>query len=99
MMVEHNAEVMMKADNIIDIGPKGGIYGGYVIFNGSPIELIKNGQLSTANYLNNYRKNTINAEKINSNKYIRIQSATYNNIDRQNFIVPLNQLVCITGVS
>ncbi|CEN80703.1 excinuclease ABC subunit UvrA [Paraclostridium sordellii] len=99
LMVEHNAEVMMKADNIIDIGPKGGIYGGYVIFNGSPIELIKNGQLSTANYLNNYRKNTINAEKINSNKYIRIQSATYNNIDRQNFIVPLNQLVCITGVS
>lgn len=99
LMVEHNAEVMMKADNIIDIGPRGGIYGGYVIFNGSPIELIKNEQSSTANYLNNYRKNTINAEEINSNEYIRIQNATYNNINMQNFIVPLNQLVCITGVS
>lgn len=99
LMVEHNAEVMMKADNIIDIGPRGGIYGGYVIFNGSPIELIKNEQSSTANYLRNYRKNTINAGEIHSNEYIRIQSATYNNINRQNFIVPLNQLVCITGVS
>lgn len=99
LMVEHNAEVMMKADNIIDIGPRGGIYGGYVIFNGSPIELIKNEQSSTANYLRNYRKNTINAGEMHSNEYIRIQSATYNNINRQNFIVPLNQLVCITGVS
>ncbi|NJJ35117.1 excinuclease ABC subunit UvrA [Clostridioides difficile] len=99
LMVEHNAEVMMKADNIIDIGPRGGIYGGYVIFNGSPIELINNEQSHTANYLNNYSKNILNVEDIEANEYIRIKNATYNNINKQNFVLPLNQLVCITGVS
>lgn len=99
LMVEHNAEVMMTADNIIDIGPRGGIYGGYVLFNGSPIELIKNEQSHTANYLNNYSKNILNVEDIDTYEYIKIKNATYNNINKQNFVLPLNKLVCITGVS
>lgn len=99
LMVEHNAEVMINADNIIDIGPRGGIYGGYIIFNGSPTDLMKNEQSYTANYLNNYSKNTVDVEKIEINEYIEVKNATYNNIFKQNFIIPLNQLVCITGVS
>lgn len=99
LMVEHNAEIMLKADNIIDIGPRGGIYGGDIIFNGSPIELMKNEQSITANYLNNYKNNILNVEKLHINEYIRIKSATYNNIKNQDFVLPLNQLVCITGVS
>ncbi|HID1126398.1 TPA: hypothetical protein ACXDT3_000252 [Clostridioides difficile] len=99
LMVEHNAEVMIKADNIIDVGPKGGIYGGQIIFNGSPSELIRNEQSPTANYLKNYSKNISDIEIIEVDDYIEIKNATYNNIDKQNFIVPLNQLVCITGAS
>jgi excinuclease ABC subunit A len=54
-VIEHNMEVIKEADYIIDLGPDGGEKGGYVIANGSPVEILKNGRRSyTANYLRRY---------------------------------------------
>jgi excinuclease ABC subunit A len=100
VLVEHNAEVMMSADNIIDIGPKGGIYGGEVIFNCSPNELINEDESITGNYLKEYKNNKlVYSSNINFDKYIRIEGATSNNIVNQKFDIPLNKLTVLTGVS
>lgn len=99
LIVEHNAEVMLNADKIIDMGPKGGIYGGEIIFNGSPSEIVNEENSLTGNYLREYKNNLISGADCKQDKIIRINGANYNNIINQNFLVPLNQLVVITGVS
>lgn len=99
LLVEHNAEVMLGADKIIDMGPRGGAYGGEIVFDGLPSEIINYQNSLTGNYLRCYRNNIKNKKDNNLNKVIRIKGATYNNIINQDFNVPLNQLVVITGVS
>lgn len=99
LLVEHNAEVMLSADKIIDIGPKGGIYGGQIIFNGLPSEIMEDKNSLTGNYLKCYRDCIQTKVNKKIDKIIKIQGATYNNVINQNFIVPLNELVVISGVS
>lgn len=100
VLVEHNAEVMMSADNIIDIGPKGGIYGGEVIFNCSPNQLMDEDKSITGNYLKEYKNNKlVYSSNTNRDKYIRIEGATSNNVINQTFNIPLNRLTVVTGVS
>lgn len=99
LLVEHNPEVMLSANRIIDIGPKGGIYGGRIIFSGLPSAIIEDKNSVTGNYIKNYRDNLQIQIKKKIGKTIEIQGATYNNIINQNFTIPLNELVVITGVS
>lgn len=99
LIVEHNGEIIRNADYIIDIGPRGGVYGGEIIFEGTPNDLLKSKHSLTAQYLKDYKKGGIQRTDIKKCKYITIRNATFNNIKEQNFIVPLHHLVCITGAS
>jgi len=99
LMVEHNAEIMINADKIIDMGPKGGIYGGEIIFNGTPTDIIKDINSETGIYLQNYKTTKKYSDNSNYDKFISVKGATYNNVVDQDFNIPLNQLVVITGVS
>lgn len=98
LIVEHNPEVILLADKIIDIGPKGGIYGGNLIFSGTPKSLLKSENL-TSKYLKTYKNYIIKNKSKYIEKYIEIKGATYNNILNENFKFPLNQLIVVTGVS
>ncbi|WP_061996560.1 excinuclease ABC subunit UvrA [Clostridium sp. ATCC 25772] len=100
LLVEHNAEIMLKSDYIIDMGPKGGINGGEIIFKGTPKEIIKKLELSTGEYLKYYNKD-IQYNQINdkNNKFLNIIEATSNNVILQDFKIPLNKFVVITGGS
>ena len=51
VVIEHNTDVMKMADYIIDIGPDGGTRGGEVVFTGTPLEMLQNGDTITARYL------------------------------------------------
>lgn len=99
LLVEHNAEVMLCADKIIDMGPNGGIYGGEIMFNGSPSEIINDNNSLTGYYLKQYKNNIIEKRKLSFNEFIRVEGANSNNIINENFIIPLKKLVVITGVS
>lgn len=99
LMVEHNAEIMFNADKIIDMGPRGGIYGGEIIFNGTPNQIIKEQNSETGVYLNNYKNVKNYSERSNTKLFINVNGATYNNVVNQDFSIPLNELVVITGVS
>ncbi len=99
LLVEHNAEVMLGANRIIDMGPKGGIYGGEIVFNGTPIEIINNEKSITGTYLKTYNSNAIKKSGYIHDEIIRIEGANSNNIIDETFILPLKQLVVITGVS
>ena len=99
LLVEHNAEVMLGADKIIDMGPKGGIYGGEIIFNGTPSEIINDDNSLTGTYLKTYNYNSIKKKDHIHNEFLKIEGANSNNIINETFILPLKQLVVITGVS
>ncbi|AFI05241.1 excinuclease ABC subunit A [Helicobacter cetorum MIT 99-5656] len=99
IVVEHDKETIKHADFIVDIGPKAGRHGGEVIFSGSVKELLQN-KHSTALYLNGTKK--IERPKFELPKekhFLEIKNVNINNIKNLSTIIPLKQLVCITGVS
>uniref|UniRef100_UPI0026397C6D excinuclease ABC subunit A n=1 Tax=Clostridium sp. TaxID=1506 RepID=UPI0026397C6D len=99
LLVEHNAEVMLSADKIVEIGPRGGINGGNIVFNGLPADIVRDNKSLTGKYLNTYKDGIEVGVSRKIDKFIEVQGAKYNNIIDENFIVPLNELVVITGVS
>lgn len=99
LLVEHNVEVMLCADKIIDMGPNGGIYGGEIMFNGSPSDIINDNNSLTGYYLKHYKNKIIEKRELSFNEFIRVEGASSNNIINENFIIPLKKLVVITGVS
>lgn len=99
LLVEHNKELMMSADNIIDMGIGGGIYGGEVLAEGSPISIMSNTKSITGKYLSNQMRIEYPKKRRKSDEYIKIKKATFNNIIEQDFFIPLFNFVVITGVS
>ena len=104
LVVEHDAQVMLAADRIIDMGPGPGEHGGEVVFNGTPQELLRSRQSKTANYLSGRQKvgeaAGITARPVNSSlAHLRIRGAAAHNLKSVNVDIPLGRLVCITGVS
>ncbi|MDR4507279.1 MAG: excinuclease ABC subunit UvrA [Candidatus Brocadiaceae bacterium] len=100
VVVEHDKEVIKTADEIIDLGPGAGEFGGRVVFHGSFDDLPpQNGSLS-GEYLkgNKMIKTPLNRRKP-SNKTLVLQGASQNNLKELNVSFPLHMLVCITGVS
>ena len=99
VVVEHDKDMMLNSDYIVDMGPKAGRAGGEVIFQGKPNDLLKTNSL-TASYLNGIRKIEIPQERRQGNgETLKIYGAKGNNLKNVNISIPLGTLVCVTGVS
>lgn len=99
IVVEHDEEMMLASDYIIDIGPFAGKHGGEIVASGTPKEILKLDTL-TANYLNKKRKIEIpEKRREGSGKSIKITGAKGNNLKNVSVEFPLGKFICVTGVS
>ena len=99
LVVEHDKDIMLAADHLIDIGPKAGYHGGRVIAQGKPEEILKNGSL-TAAFLNGQREIAVPKERRKGNgKCIEIKGAKGNNLKNVSVKFPLGKFIVVTGVS
>lgn len=99
IVVEHEEEVMLNADQIIDIGPDAGSHGGELVFQGSRSQIKDNSISYTARYLNQLDTIEIPVRRRLWNEYINIIGARENNLKNINVNIPLGILSVITGVS
>ncbi len=99
LVVEHDEATMRAADNIIDIGPGAGEFGGSVVENGPYDKIIKSKKSLTAKYLRGERKIEIPARRRSNTKHLVIKGAQENNLKNIDVSIPLNTLTCVTGVS
>lgn len=100
IVVEHDYETMMASDHIVDIGPKAGIYGGTVVAQGTPKEIMKNEKSLTGKYLSGELKiETPKKRRNGKGNYLSFVVKDLNNIKNQEFKIPLNVVTSITGVS
>ena len=99
IVVEHEEEMMKAADEIIDIGPMAGIYGGEVVFQGDFSQLINSENSLTAKYLTGKEVIPVPKKRRISNNKLTVKGARQNNLKNVSVNIPLNSLVCITGVS
>jgi len=99
IVVEHDKDMILAADHVLDIGPGAGVLGGKVVAQGSP-ETIYAGDSLTAKYLRNEMEIAIPAQRRKGNgKSIMLTGATGNNLKKVDIEIPLGMLVCISGVS
>ena len=99
IVVEHDKDMMLSADYIVDIGPKAGRKGGEVVFQGKPDEMLKQHTI-TGQYLNGEMKIEVPAERRKGNgKYIILKGASGNNLKNVDVEFPLGKLIVVTGVS
>ncbi|PDS26251.1 excinuclease ABC subunit UvrA [Flavobacterium branchiophilum] len=99
LVVEHDKDMIERADYVIDIGPKAGKYGGEIISKGTPKALLKHNTL-TAQYLNGHMKIEVPQKRRAGNgHFLKLSGATGNNLKNVTIELPLGQIICVTGVS
>ncbi|MBA4277456.1 excinuclease ABC subunit UvrA, partial [Flavobacterium sp.] len=99
LVVEHDKDIMERADYVIDIGPKAGKYGGEIISIGTPAETLKSDTI-TAQYLNGKMKLEIPKKRREGNgNFLKLTGATGNNLKNVSIDLPLGKMICVTGVS
>ncbi len=99
IVVEHDRDMMLHADYLVDMGPLAGKHGGEVVAAGTPDEVLTKKTL-TADYLNGYRKIEVPATRRKGNgKWLRLKGCTGNNLRSVNLELPLGTMICVTGVS
>ncbi len=99
IVVEHDKDMIMEADEVLDIGPRAGKFGGEVLWQGKPKDLLKADTI-TADYLTGKRKIEVPEVRREGNgKSLILKGATGNNLKNVNLEIPLGKLVVVTGIS
>lgn len=99
VVVEHDKDMILEADYVIDMGPAAGVHGGEVVAQGTAAELLKTHTL-TASYLNGERKIAIPEKRREGNgKVLSLKKVSGNNLNNVSVDFPLGKLICVTGVS
>ncbi len=99
IVVEHDKEIMLSSDYIIDIGPKAGFFGGEIVSVGEPMKFLKK-NTDTANYLNGKIEIKVpEKRRQGTGKSIELKGSKGNNLKNIELKIPLGKLTCITGVS
>ena len=99
IVVEHDKDMMLEADYVVDLGPRAGRLGGEVVFAGTPSDMLKANTM-TSSYLNGKLAIEVPKERRKGNgKYIVLHGASGNNLKHVDAKFPLGTLTCITGVS
>ncbi len=99
IVVEHDKEMMLKSDYVVDIGPGAGNHGGKVVYCGAP-EGMANAETLTADYINGRRRIAVPAQRrAGTGRHIVLRGASGNNLKNVDVSIPLGTFVCVTGVS
>ena len=99
IVVEHDKDMMLEADWIVDIGPFAGRKGGEVVFQGTPAEMLKSKTL-TADYLNGTREIPVPAlRRLGNGLRLELKGACGNNLKSVDLSLPLGTMICVCGVS
>jgi len=99
IVVEHDKDMILEADEVLDIGPRAGKFGGEVLWQGKPDELLKADTL-TADYMTGRRNIPVPAERRAGNgKSLVLKGASGNNLKNVSIEIPLGKLVVVTGIS
>ncbi len=99
LVVEHDKDMMLASDYIIDIGPGAGRHGGQIVGSGSPEEFLKNGSL-TARYLKGEVKIDVpKSRRPGNGKFLELIGCTGHNLKSVDLNLPLGTMICVTGVS
>lgn len=99
LVVEHDKDIMLASDHLIDIGPNAGFHGGRIVSAGTPEEMLKMDTI-TAGYLSNKLKIEVPAERRKGNgKILSLTGATGNNLKNVSVKLPLGAFICVSGVS
>lgn len=100
IVVEHDREVMLAADYLVDIGPGAGEHGGRIIARGTPLEVIADPNSLTGQYLANKRKiGEIKTKRVVNENVLKIVGASQHNLKNIDVEIPLSKFVAVTGVS
>jgi excinuclease ABC subunit A len=99
LVVEHDKDIMLSSDYIVDIGPKAGRFGGKIVATGSPTDFLQSNS-ETAQYLSGKKNIAIPTERRKgNNKFIELRGVSGNNLKHINTTFPLGKLIVVSGVS
>lgn len=99
IVVEHDKDIMLESDYVVDIGPGAGVHGGEVVFQGTPDELLRSDTM-TASYLNGMKEIEVpEKRRVGNGNFLTIEGASGHNLKNVTLRLPLGMFVCVTGVS
>ena len=99
IVIEHDEEMMLKADHLIDIGPGAGVHGGYVVAQGPPSAHLGT-ESSTAQYLNKSKSIAIpKRRKTGHSAKLKLTGASGHNLQNVDLVIPLGTFTCVSGIS